>query len=407
MVAREIYLILERVMLRSTLVLIGGVIAYFLLTLGFSSIRNLTQRMRRKRKWNILLVLYRYLLDEIPLSEIRCRGPKRSCLIDGFRSVISTIKGRGQERIKAAVKELGLISYVERGMVNLLPSRRMRSIYTLGIIGSKRSIPIITSKLYDFNPKVCSSAIIALGEIKDISTAPMLLEFYKNCSLTHAWLVAAILPFFGSTVYKAIRPLFYDPSVNTNKLILLIKVAMSFRLTESLRDLTILYKKSKNIDVRINALLAIGKINDLITVKTIIDALKDDAWEIRAVACNIIGEMIIKGATQKLVELLGDGSWFVRRNAAAALIKLGKIGVAALIDALRTDDRYARDMVVQTLQENGIVDYIVKTLVDKDEQKRSNSAKIIQFLAARGYRKFLDNYRESNPVVDSILTEVG
>ncbi len=400
---RSILTVVETIILLTTAGIFSFIILFFLFTLGFSSLKDLTIKIQNRTKRKLLDVLYKYLLGEIPLTKVKYKRFQRESIIDAFSTIISTITGKKKRRMKNAVIKLGLTSYIERGLLSISPSKRIRSCYTLGILGSKQNIQYLTDKLFDRNPKVISAAIVALGEIKDSSTVKALIGVYKNCSLSHAWLIAAILPFFGTWIYKKIKPLLNDPELSVTKRILLIKIVSNFKLTESLEVLQSLYTESKNLDIRINALVAIGKINDLFAVKTAIDALSDPEWQVRAIACTLIGEMAIKGATYRLVLLLKDESWYVRKNAAAALVRLGKIGIAALLDAIDTDDNYARDMAVQTLEEKGIVEDIIKQLKDPKKQKRKEAFRILNSLVKTGYKKYLDNYRSSNSIVEELL----
>lgn len=279
--------------------------------------------------------------------------------------------------MKQAVTDLGLMKFVEKGIFSIFLSRRIHSCSSLGILGSRSTVHFLTLKLYDLHPQVISSAIIALGETREAEVVPSLLDFFKDCSLPHAWFVAAILPFFGSGIYKPTKPYLNDVPLSLDKRLLLIKVVANLKLTESLRELQDLAAQGNNLDIRINALLAIGRINDLLAVKTVLEALEDPEWQVRAVAANLIGEMAIKGAAFRLVRLLEDKNWFVRKNAAAALAILGKIGIIALFDTLKSDDRYARDISIQTLEENGIIELLIDQLLSADRNKRNEAHRLL------------------------------
>jgi HEAT repeat protein len=334
---------------------------------------------------------------------VKYKKRQRGTVVDAFATVVANIKGTKKKRMKEAVDALGLLEYIERGLKNAPPWRRMKACHTMGILGSDRNAPLLMERLFDTNPKVVASAIIALGELRNKKAVRAMLELYKRCTLSQAWLIAAILPFYGHKAYEHIKPILVQQELSPSRLILLIKVLLEFKLTDSLEVLQNIYKASDSLDLRINSLLAIGKINDLFAVKTIIEALSDTDWQVRAVACNLIGEMAIKGASDRLVSLLTDESWFVRKNSAAALVRLGKIGVMGLFIALNSDDRYARDMVVQTLQEQGILERIIAHLNSRDDDKLRVAYRVVKFLAKHGYKNFLENYRASYPLIEKLI----
>jgi len=403
MVTKQIFILVETVLFRITVGISLSILLFFFVTIGLSSLRSLRNRIKSRTKWRILTSLFGYLLEEIPLEAVRYRRKQHSSAVDAFSTVVASIKGAKKERMRNAVWGLGLIGEVARGLKSNLPAKRMRACHTLGILGSDEYTDLLIERLYDSNKKVVASAIISLGEIRNRNAIRALLELYRRCTLSQAWLIAAILPFFGHETCEYIRPLLMNQELPPSRLIFLVKVVSGFKLTGSLEVLQYLYEQSDSLDVRINALLAIGNINDLFAVKTVIDALSNAAWQVRAVACNLIGEMAIKGASDRLVSLLTDRSWFVRKNAAAALVKLGRIGIMGLFTALNSDDRYARDMVVQTLQEHGILERVIHHIGGKDSEKASVAYRVVRFLVKRGYKNFLDNYRSLHPAIERLL----
>ena len=172
-----------------------------------------------------------------------------------------------------AVTDLGLINTIERGLKSFSASRRMHSCYLLGLLKSTRSTQLLTATLFHANPKVISSAIIALGELKQKKSIPSMMNYFKDAPLPHAWLIAAVLPFFGKEVYEYIVSSLKPDALPTGKLLLLINVIAQFKLPESLAQLRTLYTECADLDIRLNALRAIGMINDLFAVKTAIDHL--------------------------------------------------------------------------------------------------------------------------------------
>jgi HEAT repeat protein len=380
-----------------------SILIFFIVTLGLSSLRNLTRKLQIRIRWRIFTALLEYLLEEIQLKSVKYKKRQRSSAVDAFETVVINIKGTKKERMQEAVNALGLLEYVKRGAKNATPWRRMKTCHTMGILGSDRDVPLLIEKLDDINPKVVSSAIIALGELRNEKAISALLDLYNRCPMSQTWLIAAILPFFGHQAYEHIKPILTQRELQASRLILLIRVLSEFKLADSLEILQKIYTENDSLDLRISSLLAIGKINDLFAVKTIIDALSDSEWQVRAVACNLIGEMSIKGASDRLVSLLTDESWYVRKNSAAALVKLGKLGIMGLFMALNSNDRYARDMVVQTLQEQGILEKIIRHLGSRDDDNLKVAYRVVRFLVKGGYKKYLENYRASYSLIDKLL----
>jgi HEAT repeat protein len=391
----------------ATLTLFSLVLLFFLFSLIYQLFRALILGFRTRSRRKALHELTGYMLGESELGQVSERCRNRNSLIDGCATLISAIKGQKQERMKQAVGDLGLESVLHRWLHDTLPSRRMRACYFLGLMQSKSSTGELSKTLSDRNPAVVSAALIALGEVGKLQTLPDIVALFNRCGYAHAWLIAALLPIFGSAIYGHIRPSLLSDTVLTEKKVLMLKVMANLPVGESFRDLRDIYMSSSDLDIRVNALRAIGSINDLSAVKLVFDALTDDAWEIRAVACNAVGNMSLKGAAYRLIPLLKDNHFYVRKNAAQALLGLGQLGIMALVNYLEIDDVYARDAIVQALEEHGIVDRALNDADCLDEERRSQSQKILTAIVEKGYTLYLSNFTDSHPLVKKILYKHG
>jgi HEAT repeat protein len=279
----------------------------------------------------------------------------------------------------------------------------MRACHLLGLIGSKASSSSLETALFDSNPRVISAAIIALGEITNSDTVPRLARFFLDCRYPHAWLVTAILPIFGSQVYGEIKEALLSEELPDEKKALLLTIIANIKPQESFRDLKMLYQTTNDLDLKVRTLRAIGNLNDLSSVKMVFDALKSPEWQIRAVSCSIIGDMSLKGAAFRLIPLLRDENWYVRRNAAGALMGLGRLGIMTLVSYLEIDDVYARDVIVQTLEERGLVDQAMRDTRSRDEGRSKEGRQLLRALVQKGYTKYLRNFTKSDPVVRELL----
>ncbi|MFW6181238.1 MAG: HEAT repeat domain-containing protein, partial [Spirochaetota bacterium] len=328
---------IRELLFQVTLALSGVVLGILTLFLAAYLAGAAASKIRARTRKRVLHLLYGYLLEETPLRRLELRRRHRPVAVEGFGFVIASITGRLQERMQRAFQALGLLEPLLDWLESPLRGRRMRACYLLGLIKSGGVVGLARA-LVDRDARVVSAAVIALGEIGYPSTVPTLLDLFSRCSYPHAWLIAAVLPSFGREASPYLKPFLQPGRLQPEKLVLLLKVAADFKAAESLEELDRIYRTSGNLDVRISALNAIGKINDLAAVKTMFDALHGDQWELRAAACRIVGEMSLKGAVHRLLPLITDRSWHVRRNAVIALASLGRLGVTALVSSLDTDD---------------------------------------------------------------------
>jgi HEAT repeat protein len=389
----------------ATLTLFGLVLLFFFFSLSYQLCKALLGRYRSIRKRNALQGLTGFMLEETDLDSVYKQCQNRNSLIDGFAAIISSIKGQKQERMKKAVSSMGLENVLHHWLHAPFPYRRMRACYLLGLMKSRTSTGELSKILSDNNPAVVSAAVVAFGEIRDTGTVEGLINLFNSCSYAHAWLITALLPIFGSEIYEHIRPSLLSEQLSREKKLLLLKVIANLQIGESFRDLKSIYENSIDLDIRVNALKAIGNINDLSAVKIVFDALSDESWEIRGVACNTVGEMSLKGAAYRLIPLLRDREYYVRRNAARALLGLGKLGIMTLVNYLEIDDVYARDAIVQTLEEFGVVDQALEGANGDDPVRQKQSEEILSAIVRKGYTKFLSNYVDTHQLVQKLLLE--
>lgn len=109
-------------------------------------------------------------------------------------------------------------------------------------------------------------------------------------------------------------------------------------------------------EVRAAALRALGRIGILPEghEASVAAALRDEVEFVRVQAARTAMLLPAEVAEPELWRLLGDESWWVRRAAANALLRLGTEGPRVLERAGRThSDRYARHMALQVLLDAG------------------------------------------------------
>ncbi len=398
----NLLILLKKYTFEISLYLFFIVVSFFLLSIVVYYIERLIKKIKSLKEKKYYDFVYNYLFGRAEINQYHSRNLKKDVLIDIFSRIISQITGEKQELLKNAVRELALIDVIIRNFHSIFPSKRIKSSYLLGLLGLKEHAQLLLPLLYDHNVRVVSSAIVALGELREESTVRELVSIFPFCREVHAWLISAILPFFGPDIYKYIKSLLKPDFLPPRRLVLIIKVISNLQIRESIKDLEPIFEKSQDLDVKISALIAIGKINDLLSVKIVLKALEDPNWQVRAVAANIIGDMALKGAVYRLIPLLNDKNWFVRKNAANAVVKMGKLGVHTLLNYLNQNDRFARDIIVQALEENGVVDRAVNDILSGNERAKSDGEFIIKMILAHGYVKYLENFTKY-PIIKSLL----
>lgn len=104
-----------------------------------------------------------------------------------------------------------------------------------------------------------------------------------------------------------------------------------------------------NLDLKLSILTYMAHIYPEAAIPFFKQKLHDERWEIRARVAKLLGE-VGKGFSAELLEdSLKDPTWWVRINAAEALVKLGKKGIDILKKQRPDVDQFAYDVATRVL----------------------------------------------------------
>ncbi len=135
------------------------------------------------------------------------------------------------------------------------------------------------------------------------------------------------------------------------------------RATESLARIL----RSGPVEERIRAARSLGRGGDREAERFLLDAMSDAEWPVRAQAATALGALHLlsergfaeftaldTSVLDTLAGALDDRAWWVRANAASALIEAGSAGRLRLTAALQSEDRFARERAQEALDLGGL-----------------------------------------------------
>jgi HEAT repeat protein len=125
--------------------------------------------------------------------------------------------------------------------------------------------------------------------------------------------------------------------------------------------------------VRQKAAQALGNMRDPALIEPLIDALRDESWQVRWDAAEALSK-VGKPAVEPLILLLKDQDADVREKAAEALRKIGSVAsVEPLLEALKEQDRGERWNPAEALAKMGD-QVLIQALLDDDATTREFKA---------------------------------
>jgi HEAT repeat protein len=114
--------------------------------------------------------------------------------------------------------------------------------------------------------------------------------------------------------------------------------------------------KGADQGLRMAAVAGLGVLAHPAAGGTIVSALLDHDWEVRAAACEAAARMNIPDAIPGLVTRLSDEVWWVRFQAAEALTRMGPTGIQGLRLAASANIDVVRRAAALALAEKGLTE---------------------------------------------------
>ena len=228
--------------------------------------------------------------------------------------------------------------------------RRVEAILTLGYAQVNSSVNTLKKTINDQDTEISYFSIIALGQIKNISSAKILLDFIRK------------RPFYRYRIFSLLES--FPPEIAAEVI--------------GLAD---------NIDheVRSWAIKLICKLKALQYSDKIEGFTGDKSAQVRACACDCLGEFGSKDSAGVIIKCLTDDFWMVRVSSVKALFKvLGKDGLPDIMGRIN-DGSLAVIESVKALITGNIeicLPYVEKFLYGNDEIARRVS---VESLEASGY----------------------
>lgn len=185
--------------------------------------------------------------------------------------------------------------------------RKVEAILSLGYTHTESAVDILKKLLYDKDTDISYFSIISLGEIKTVRSAKALLDFLKK-SPDSGYKIISVLQDFPKEIADEVIRLteYHDPLVKLMALKLLSKFITAGHIAV-LEKLT----HDKSDDIRAAACDCLGNIGGEKTKSALTRCLKDDSWLVKSRAVIALGQAIGDAAIPDVISLIDDASWTV------------------------------------------------------------------------------------------------
>lgn len=205
-------------------------------------------------------------------------------------------------------------------------------------------------KLHTINSnEVLYNVLLALSKLGDYERlAQILVSDSKNIHLSFRAIIEIMEQFNGSEASKeALFKQTIEESDDYFKAIL-IKAAVSGHYV-ALSANYVKYLKSDNIGLRIACIRALSDLKNAVYERDVIGMLDAQEWEVRAAAAKGLGNFGTIQSMEPLAKMTRDPEWWVRHNAASALIAIPE-GRNYAEQLAVDEDRYSREAIAAVME---------------------------------------------------------
>ena len=215
-----------------------------------------------------------------------------------------------------------------------------------GLYQYKDAIPDLLKTLDILSSNTQYQALMALARIGDANA--LIQAFYKIHRLVfvNERTISEILSTFSGDRYKLFEEMIHHKSDYLARLSL---KAIDKETAKTLMGEIISIYNGGGKETRLACITAIGKSGISKKISLLIKALKDEEWELRAMAAKTLGILTGPQAVKHLAKAARDNEWWVRQNAVTSILAYPDPG-EILVPIVNSGDRYAYDSILYALE---------------------------------------------------------
>jgi len=323
----------------------------------FSLIVRASQRDQRRRALTRAGELFRLLsgrvsghVGERDLRRAAARAGHDS-FWDALEAIAATLRMRERRELASALQKSGHLAHERRVLAgDELSARRELAARRLGLLPDRRARQVLRRALVRGPESVRLAAARALARHRDLRALRWLLEHPDSLSHRSLPAIAGLLRSFGPGA-RAMLIAALERGLPDTRLQCACLDTLGLACCHSARGSITARLQSPHLELRVAAARALGRLGMGEAIPALAMALTDDCWPVRAMAAQALGRLNASPAVDALAECVSDRAWWVRHHAAYALAAIGGDGHDALCDlAVRSDDRYAREMARDALE---------------------------------------------------------
>lgn len=275
---------------------------------------------------------------------------EKDLLIPFLLRVIRTLGGSEGKAVRSLYGELNLAEGIEQRLISGRPRVRALAALEVGAFEVGAARPRLLALLADRVPHVAHTAARSLAASRDLAHAPAVLDWALGQESFQRERLLWVLEGLGPELMDWLAPRLDGPGGTARLKVLYALLVASTRQGDPARLEAFLDETDTEVvTAAIKGLGALGRTEHFGLVEA---HVRHPQWVVRAQVAKALGVLGGVGAVPRLLELIQDPVFEVRRNAAFSLSEAGQGGLMALQWLVEDadSDAFARDLARERLQ---------------------------------------------------------
>ena len=316
------------------------------------------QRMEShdQRRSTYLGVLSRRMAFPLHTDYIDPKVVNDGAFLDAVIDLRNTMAGPEIETLAGIIDRYGLVKQQAARLRSRFPlGRRLRAAVALAEMGDESSAPVLIEFLNDREPEVRIQCARGLGRMHHTPAIDAIIErFDEESPWVRSRFADTLVGFGAGAVWSLLAYIRvnHDHDEGNEAVIEAIRILGTIGERDVGPALSDLLDSFEDPELKIAAIDSLGYIGGPMAVAPLVGFLDADDWRIRNKAAHSLGEIGDPLADPALRTSLEDENWWVRRSSAAALAGIPG-GLETLHRALHADDVFARDAAAEALADCG------------------------------------------------------
>ena len=309
-----------------------------------------------QRRSTYLGVLSRRMAFPLHTDYIDPKVVSDGAFLDAVIDLRNTMAGPEIETLAGIIDRYGLVKLQAARLRSRYPlGRRLRAAVALAEMGDESSAPLLVEFLDDREPEVRIQCARGLGRMHYTPAIDAIIErFGQESPWVRSRFADTLVGFGAGAVWSLLAYIRvnHDHDEGNEAVIEAIRILGIIGERDVGPAIIDLLDRFHDAELKLAAIDALGYIGGPMAVSPLVGFLEADDWRIRNKAAHSLGEIGDPLANEALRRSLEDGNWWVRRSSAAALAGMPE-GLEILHQTLHADDPFARDAAAEALADSG------------------------------------------------------